>query len=145
MNLGLGVKTPIGWTSGKPKLYFPLDSDIAGTRLGVNYNNIAFVNDSVIGNALYNPSNDVSVSYYNLGTYPEADFCFIEPENCPRGISIALWLKIVGSVPQWQGILTTTNRYPMFDLQKKKNNYTTNPSEHIGKQSSQSTHQAMKF
>ncbi len=59
VDLGIGVQTPIGWTSGKPKLYFALDLD---TRHGINSSNIDFVDDSIVGKALSNPSTTSTVS-----------------------------------------------------------------------------------
>ena len=47
VDLNIGIKTPIGWNSGKPKLYFPLDTD-TGTKMGLNIANIAFTDDGVI-------------------------------------------------------------------------------------------------
>ncbi len=78
--------------------------------MGVNSDIIDYSNDSIIEKALYNPSNDSTLSYYNLGTYSQTEFCFIEPDACPQGVSIALWLKIVELAGHWQGILTTTKR-----------------------------------
>ena len=106
INLGIGVGTPIGWTSGKPNLYFPLDSD-TGTRLGANSGNIDFVNDAIIGKSFHNPSNGNTASYYNLGTYSHSEYCFVEPEACSHGFSIALWLKIKGHAAESQGIIST--------------------------------------
>ena len=108
---GIGaIKTPSGWTSGKPRLYFPLDSDI-GTRHGVDYDNIDFTNDSIIGKAFLNPSDGTTQSYYELGNYSENEFCFIELVQCPEGASIALWVKIMGHAGTWQGIISTMAFY----------------------------------
>ncbi len=56
LDLGIGVRPQHGWTSGKPDLYFPFDSD-TGTRLGPNSDQISFIDDAIIGKSILNPSN----------------------------------------------------------------------------------------
>ncbi len=90
-----------------PKLYFPLDTD-TGTRRGSSPGNVQFVSGGKVGGAFLNPVTSSIRSYYNLGYYPSSEFCFPLAENCPLGITVAFWLKILGDLDgDKQGILTT--------------------------------------
>ena len=104
-----------GWTSGRPKLYFPLDSD-TGTKLGTRPLNNQFIAGGKIGNAYYKPYDGsfAQRAYYNLGYYPSSDYCFPEPATCNAGVSYAFWLNTLGDTTNpsdmWQGFITTMPR-----------------------------------
>ncbi len=96
-----------------PRLYFPLDNNqtgnaMAGKGAGASVENVQFVSEAKFGKALYNPTTDGELkSYYHLGIYPRAEFCFPFPDTCPEGMSISFWLKIRSDTGQVQGLITT--------------------------------------
>ena len=95
------------WISPTPKLYFPLDND-TGSRHGPNPGNVAFIGGGIAGNAFYNPIGGGVKSYYRLGDYDSPEYCFPVPASCPKGVTFAFWLKILGDPGTGaQGILTT--------------------------------------
>ncbi len=118
VDLNIGIETPIGWNSGKPKLYLPLDTD-TGTKMGSNIANIEFNYDGIINKAFYNPTDGSggNISYYHLGNFLPPDYCFPAPESCPNGVSFAFWLNILSDTGNFQGIVTTARRWgPGFTM-----------------------------
>ena len=106
-NLGINVATPVGWGSGCPRLYFPLDSMSEGTALGPDAGTIGFTSGQV-NNAFHfpNPASNKQ-AYFSLGDYPSTSYCFPEPEICPEGVTFAFWLNLLALTGQTQGIITT--------------------------------------
>ncbi len=95
-DLGIGVPTPAGWHSACPTLYFPLDSATEGTPGGTNWPVIDFVPGQV-GNAFHLPNGGATVAHFDLGEYPETNYCFPDPERCNEGITVAMWINILGT------------------------------------------------
>ena len=109
-NLGLSVQTPVNWGSKCPRLYFPLDSMSEGTAVGPQATSIVFTS-GLVNNAFNfpNPAGNMQ-AYFSLGYYPSTSYCFPDPERCPEGATFAFWLKIMGSIEQFQGFITTARK-----------------------------------
>ena len=117
-DVGIGVATPSGWGSDCPTLYFPLDTVIPGGPQGEDSSNIQFASGGKVGNALYNPATESAPeSWYELGAFPQPQYCFVDPETCDRGMSVAFWLKIISTGSASHGIITTaTQNGPGFSV-----------------------------
>ncbi len=90
-----------------PRLYFPLNVH-TGTKLGSVPENAQFVSDGKVGGAFLNNITTSDRSFYNLGFYPESEYCFPLAESCPLGVTVAFWVKIMGDLSgRRQGIITT--------------------------------------
>ena len=99
----MGMSTPPGWRSGCPRLNFSLDSQLTGSAL-----NVHFLSAGKLGQALNVPvPHSASDGYYNLGSFPETDYCFPDPARCPDGVTFAFWMKIPSFPATNEGYLTT--------------------------------------
>ena len=103
-NIGIPLKS--SWRSACPILYFPLDSNRSAI-LGGTVSNVEFLPSGKINGAISLPYTVGSDAFYNLGTYPEADYCFPDPMKCPNGVSVAFWLKIPVVPTNYAGYITT--------------------------------------
>ena len=55
-----------------------------------------FLSGGKVGNYLKNPATGGTDSFYNMKSYPLSDFCFVDPGQCPLGVTFAFWLDIIG-------------------------------------------------
>ena len=93
-----------------------MDDISEGTVLGTNAASIN-VTSGFLNNALHfnNPGGNL-VAHFNLGYYPSTLYCFPEPQRCPRGVTFAFWLNILGN-NNYHGFLTTaTENGPGFTV-----------------------------
>ena len=106
-----GIAKPIGWRSGFPKLYFPLDSDQSGTYFGSSVN-ANFSTLGKLGQAIYIKNGDgLPPAYHNLGNnFCSSQYCFPEPGSCMNGATFAFWMKIPGQPTSYTGYPTTAHK-----------------------------------
>ena len=95
------------WNLPCPRLYFSLDSSAQGTAGGANAGAISFPGSDILGNTFYLPNPAANLdAYFMLGYYPNTDYCFIHPANCPQGITMAFYLNILHTNTH-QGFIST--------------------------------------
>ena len=99
----MGISTPVGWRSGCPVVYFSMDVQITGGLV-----NADFLSAGKLDQALNVPTvASASDGYYNLGNFPQTDYCFPDPATCPNGVTYAFWMKIASLSTNIDGYLTT--------------------------------------
>ncbi len=110
-DLGISIGTPADWQSWCPTLYFPLDSMTEGTAVGPHSANIVFLPGKVNNSFYFNNPMGTHQAYFNLGSYPATSYCFPEPQRCPKGVSYAFWMKLLG-IPTGtnQGFFSTATK-----------------------------------
>ncbi len=119
--INMGIPTPLGWRSGCPKLYFPLDSDQSPSNGGSSAN-ADFGTDGKIGKSVYlENGNSTPHAYLSLGNaYTSDQYCFPEPSSCVNGVSLAFWMNIPVEPPSTSGyhsyITTRNSKGPGFVL-----------------------------
>ena len=100
------ILTQVGFSSGPPILYFPLDSE-NGLSFGIMATQLDFNHFGNVAKGITLPDPDGLETYYNLGTFPDAQYCFPDPQICPQGASFGLWMKIGQQTSTARGFVTT--------------------------------------
>ncbi len=100
-----GMILPRKWRFPCPKLYFSFDAETLGTRGGPAGTSITFEPSEILNSAFQLPNPDGSIkAYFNLGHYPNTNYCFPDPEGCEHGVVFAFWLNVI--------LLTLNNKPP---------------------------------